>query len=77
VFVYEALLEALKAGETTITQSAFRAIYEDHCTLLQDKTETPLQEQFQVTLAYTFKFVIIQFLILSIYIVTLSIYSPV
>ncbi|KAK3090599.1 hypothetical protein FSP39_012997, partial [Pinctada imbricata] len=48
VFVYEALLEAIKAGETTIPNSGFRAKYEELCTKPADKSKTPLEEQFEV-----------------------------
>ena len=50
IFVYEALLEALKAGETTIPNSAFRATYEELCNQRkEDDKRTLLEEQFQVS----------------------------
>ena len=50
IFVYEALLEALKAGETTIPNSAFRATYEELCNQrTEDGKRTWLEEQFQVS----------------------------
>ncbi|XP_060083634.1 receptor-type tyrosine-protein phosphatase kappa-like [Ylistrum balloti] len=47
VFVYEALLEALKAGDTTIPNDQYRRKYEEMSTLKPDQLTTPLEDQFQ------------------------------
>lgn len=48
VFVYETLLEASLAGETTIPHSAFRAQYEELCKQAEDGAPTQMEKQFQV-----------------------------
>ncbi|KAK3591264.1 hypothetical protein CHS0354_010629 [Potamilus streckersoni] len=48
VFVYEALLEAIQAGETTIPCSVLIDTYEEICTLTPGKSTTPLEDQFEI-----------------------------
>lgn len=48
MFVYETLLEASQAGETTIPHSAFRAQYEELCKQPEDGGPTKMEEQFKV-----------------------------
>lgn len=47
-FVYDAVLDALMSGETTIPNSSFPETYEEMCTLKPDATNTLLEEQFEV-----------------------------
>lgn len=63
VFVYETLLEASLAGETTIPHSAFRAQYEELCRPAEDEGPTQMEKQFQVLYC--------KFLILSGYFIQL------
>ncbi|XP_064605996.1 receptor-type tyrosine-protein phosphatase alpha-like [Liolophura sinensis] len=48
VFVYDALLEAIKAGETTFACSDFHEVYQTLCTLPPNSKTTPLDEQYEV-----------------------------
>ncbi|XP_061192574.1 receptor-type tyrosine-protein phosphatase kappa-like [Saccostrea echinata] len=48
VFVYETILEATMAGETTIAHSAFRAQYEELCLQPDNGGPTKMEEQFKV-----------------------------
>lgn len=48
VFVYETLLEATQAGETTIPYSAFRAQYEELCKQPDNGGPSKMEDQFKV-----------------------------
>ena len=48
IFVYDALLEAIVAKDTTIPKSSFRATY-DEMTQTEKGTETPLDKQYDVS----------------------------
>lgn len=48
IFVYEALLEALKAGNTAIPCSDFEMTYEGLCAVDPEKGKSKLQEQYEV-----------------------------
>ena len=56
VFVYDALLEALKSGNTAIPCSMFREEYEkiSHCG--PEREKSLLQEQFEVSPVQTYGF---------------------
>lgn len=47
--MYDALLEALKAGNTAIPCSEFRERFEDLCQVDPAKGKSKLQEQFEVS----------------------------
>ena len=47
-FVYDAVLDALMSGETTIPNSSFQESYEDMCTPKLDAKNTLLYTQFEV-----------------------------
>ena len=47
-FVYDAVLDALLSGETTIPNSTFSEVYEEMCTLKPETSSTPLEDQFDV-----------------------------
>ncbi|WAR23642.1 PTPRK-like protein [Mya arenaria] len=46
-FVYDAVLDALMSGETTIANSTFPEVYEEMCTLKPEANSTLLEEQFE------------------------------
>ncbi|KAL4236563.1 hypothetical protein ACF0H5_004948 [Mactra antiquata] len=47
-FVYDAVLDALLSGETTISNASFSEVYEEMCTLKPDKpASTQLEDQFE------------------------------
>ncbi|XP_050400814.1 receptor-type tyrosine-protein phosphatase T isoform X2 [Patella vulgata] len=48
VFVYDAVLEAVKSGNTTISRSAFRTVYQDMCTATNEGDKTELEKQYNV-----------------------------
>ncbi len=48
IFVYDALLEALKAGNTAIPCSEFQLRFDDLCQVDPAKGKSKLQEQFEV-----------------------------
>ncbi|ESP05460.1 hypothetical protein LOTGIDRAFT_102205 [Lottia gigantea] len=48
VFVYDAVLEAIKSGNTTILRSVFRNVYQDMCTAHDDGEKTELERQYEV-----------------------------
>lgn len=50
IFVYDALLEALKAGNTAIGCSEFRQEFKRLMTVDPVKGKTPLQEQYEVSM---------------------------
>ncbi|XP_053381772.1 receptor-type tyrosine-protein phosphatase U-like [Mercenaria mercenaria] len=45
-FVYDAVLDALLSGETTIPNSTFSEVYEEMCTLKPETSSTLLEDQF-------------------------------
>ncbi|XP_070194103.1 receptor-type tyrosine-protein phosphatase epsilon-like [Littorina saxatilis] len=48
VFVYDALLEALICGDTTVSSHAFPEVYNDLCLYDSDIGKTKLEEQFEI-----------------------------
>ncbi|XP_052229607.1 receptor-type tyrosine-protein phosphatase alpha-like isoform X2 [Dreissena polymorpha] len=52
-FVYDAVLDALMSGETTIPNSLFPERYEDLCTLKPEASSTLLEEQFETLQSLT------------------------
>ena len=49
IFVYDALLEALKAGDTVMPCSEFKEKYEEICKPDPEKNDIPkIEQQFQV-----------------------------
>ncbi|XP_041359713.1 receptor-type tyrosine-protein phosphatase kappa-like [Gigantopelta aegis] len=47
-FVYEAVLESIKSGETTIPKSAFRNVYQNMSQTNKEGETTPLEKQYEV-----------------------------
>lgn len=48
-FVYDAVLEAVKSGETTIAKSAFRSTYQNMLSAANEGDPNKLEEQYQVS----------------------------
>lgn len=49
MFIYDALLEALRSGETAIPAGEFRSAFSAMCKLDPDSNTTPLQVEFEVS----------------------------
>ena len=54
IFVYDALLEALKAGKTVIGCSQFKSEFDKLCAVDHASGKLKLQQQFEVNLSHNF-----------------------